>query len=432
MYKKKQKRLQRSLCIACFVIFGYGYSQDQDTSDTFENNSISEKDTNEEDQIRNVFFNDEVLEDTDPIPESTGTSTVKQLSSVEAADNEDIDKLKDKIRKLQLEQQRIEAILLAKEKGFVINSGAQHPSNSIDISSEPPINSKTVEAPKKVVNLVSQEEAERALLEKQKNLANKVSIENSNYTQNKNDFSRTTSYAEQKDTTTVIQNKTVPTKIVAAQEDDVKVLDPNTYLLEEIIDSSNIGNIKIRRVFIETIGEEEADRELKNKTKLANSILNLELNSVSDAQKVLADFNGDRNAFFAHICTVNPANESTTICFEHSKYLPLVVSNTIGGQITSLKLKGSDRDFLLFTANISDGEFAKYFLFVLRNNEWKPVMNSFCIHKSNLSSAKTPIRVDPNHPDKLLRNYSVFQLDEANLHKSPWKLEEESVKKKAW
>ena len=441
MFKKNQKRLQRSLCISCFVIFGFGYSQDQGTIETFEKNSISGQDSKEEEQIRNVFFNDEVLEDINPLPEPTTTSSVKPLGSIESSDVEDIYKtrqqLKEKIQQLQLEQQRIETILLAKEKGFALNSDTQHPPNSIDISSELPINPKAIDSqkevdPYKVVKLVSQEEAERALLVKKKNLANTISFENSNDTQNKNDLSRTPSYAKKIDSSAVSQNNTPLSKIVTAQEGEAKALNPNTYLLKETIDSSNNGALKIRRVFVEPIGQQEADLALKNKTKIPDSILNLELASVSFAQKVRADFNGDRNEFFAHICTVNPTDESTTICFEHSKYPPLVVSNAIGGHITSLKLKGSDRDYLLFTANTNDEQFAKYFLFVLRNNEWKPVMNSFCIHKSNLSSALTPIRVDPNRPDKLLRYYSVFDLDEANLHKSPWKLEQESVKKTAW
>ena len=125
-----------------------------------------------------------MLEDINPLPEPTTTSSVKPLGSIESSDVEDIYKtrqqLKEKIQQLQLEQQRIETILLAKENGLVINPGSQHPSNSIDISSEPPIHPKTVDAQKevdpKVVELISQEEAERALLVKKKNLANTISF----------------------------------------------------------------------------------------------------------------------------------------------------------------------------------------------------------------------------------------------------------------
>ncbi len=338
MFKKKQKRLQRSLCIICFVVFGYGYSQDHGAIDTSENKSISEKDSKEKEQIRNVFFNNEVLEDNSSLPESIRAFLGKSFCSIESVDIEEVCKrlqiLEENIRQLQLQQQRIEAILLAKEKGFAINSESQHPSNSIDISSDLPVNSRTVNP----------------------------------------------------------QNEVDPYKVVV----------------------------------VELISQEDAERALKNKSKLPNSNPNLELTSVSGAQKVCADFNGDQNTFTAYICTVNPTDETTTICFENSNYLPLVVSNTTGGNITSLKLECSDRDYLLFTA--IDKEFATYFLFVLRNNQWKPVIDSFCIHKSNLTSDITPIRVDPNHPDQLLHYYSVFDLDQANLHKDPWKLVEESVK----
>jgi hypothetical protein len=267
------------------------------------------------------------------------------LGAIESADIEDLyerlQHLEENIQQLQLQRQRIKAILLTKEMGFAMNSESQQPSNSIDISSELPINSMIVDARNKVdpykvvvVELISQEEAERAI--------------------------------------------------------------------------------------------EDAKHASKNKSNLPNSIPSLELASASKTQKVCADFNGDQNAFFAHICSVNPTDESTTICFENSIYPPLVLSNTTGGKITSLKLECSDRDYLLFTAY--DEEFATYFLFVHRNNEWKPVIDSFCIHKSNLSSVITPIRVDPNHPDQLLHYYSVFDLDEVNSDKNPWKLVEESVK----
>ena len=344
MFNKKQKRLQRSLYIICFLIFGFGYSQDPSIIDTSENKSISEKDSKEKEQILNIFFNNESLEDNNSIPESISTFSGKSLGLIESVDIDDIYKrlehLKENIRILQLEQLRIEAIILAKERGFASNFGPQHPSNSIDISSELPINSKTVDPqlgvdPYKVVvvELISQEDAERAI--------------------------------------------------------------------------------------------KEAEHASKNKSNLPNSIPSLELASISRTQKVCADFNGDQNAFFAYICSVNPTDESTTICFENSISPPLVLSNTTGGNITSLKLEYSDRDYLLFTSN--ENEFATYFLFALRNNEWKPVIDSFCIHKSNLSSVITTIRVDPNHPDHLLHYYSVFDLDEVNSGKNPWKLVEESV-----
>lgn len=334
------------MCIICFVIYGYGYNQNLDTIDTSESKSILEKDSKEEEQIRDVFFNNEVFEDNKALFESSSSSRVTEI---EAADIEDIYKrlreLKENVQQLQLEQKNIKAMLFLQEKAFAINSLPQYSSNPIDISSEFPINSEFVEA-----------------------------LEGT------------------------ARNKVVVTKMVS-QEDAERAL-------------------------------EEAKQAMKNKLKLSDSNLNLEYESVSDAKKVRADFNGDGNSFFAHICTVNQSDMSTTICFENSNYAPLVIPNTIGGNLTSLSLKGSNRDYLLYTEY--DNELYEYYLFVLRNNTWNQVIDSFCIHESNLSSVIAPIRVDPNHSDQLLHYYSVFDLDAANVDKHPWKLEEESVKKIAW
>ncbi|RMA64373.1 hypothetical protein [Ulvibacter antarcticus] len=441
MIVEKLKNLHRYLFVIFFVIFGDGFSQDDGISEPLDHETISEKDKLEEEQIRNVFFENVLIDGRNSSSEVKNKSSVEPSRSIESFDMVDIDKrlqlLKDNIRELQLEQQRIESLLKARDKKVVIIPEQTQPAKVLDTFSNLPIIAHAVvvqkeESPYIIVEKISQEEAEKALLAKQNNLDNNEMTTTGPNALNTNDLSRTTSYSKQIETYN-ISPIIAPTQITVSSKSDAdNALNSNTYLLKETIDTSTAGALQIRRVYVEMIGEEQADQALKSRINVSGSTKNLELASVSEVQKVRADFNGDRNSFYAHISAVNRANESTTICFENSKCKPLVVSNTIGGRIRSLKFKGSDRDYLLFTANINDDDFSKYFLFVLRNNEWKQVMNSFAIHKSNLSSTIAPIRIDPNDPDQLLHYYSVFDFEDAITAKNPWKLKEESVKKRAW
>ena len=147
---------------------------------------------------------------------------------------------------------------------------------------------------------------------------------------------------------------------------------------------------------------------------------------------ISGNYKGDSMEITAQIKTVNILEESTTISFNDLVCNEIIVPNTLGGKRSSISLEGSDRDFLLFAANISDTEFVKYYLFVLRNNEWKLVINSFAIHKTNLRSNKQPIRVDPKSPNHLIRSYSVFYFYEYEKQRNPWKLKEEPILKNAW
>lgn len=147
---------------------------------------------------------------------------------------------------------------------------------------------------------------------------------------------------------------------------------------------------------------------------------------------VFGDFNGDGTPFFAHVSNINKAREITYLGFQNRRYPILAIQKTVGGTVSPLKLAGNDRDLLLFTANISDPNFNKYYLYVLRNNNWKPVMNGFAIHKSNKTETLDVIRINPKKPNELLRYYSVFDIDPDSPEGYVWRLLEESVEKENW
>lgn len=418
MFSYNQKKYRRLVGLLCFFIFGYSFSQDQGPNDAIDEESISEKDAKEEKEIKDLFFNEE---------KEVTNNEVSDLQSEDALINARLQALKERILQLELEKKRIELVLLEKEAQLLQTSIQKKESEISKMPSTVLLTPKVIENEEsfyKTEKLIIPEEETQTLVRKQPNRV-----------ENENDLSRTLSYTKGVATFAVtpnnesFQNKKT---IVIPDEDTSNTMSPNTYLVKETIDTSSVGAFKIHRVFVEKIGEEEADQALKNKTKTAASFKGAVRSSVAATQKVKADFNGDSIKFYAHISSVDVASECTTIHFENENCTPLVVFNTMGGSLSSLSLPGSDRDFLLFSAAINKNEFTRYFLFVLRNNEWKPVVTSFAIHKSNQIETEALIRIDPNNHTKLLRYYSVFDLDESQESINPWKLREESVSKIAW
>tara|TARA_R110002049_G_scaffold1687_10_gene12828 strand:+ start:5142 stop:5759 length:618 start_codon:yes stop_codon:yes gene_type:complete len=138
-------------------------------------------------------------------------------------------------------------------------------------------------------------------------------------------------------------------------------------------------------------------------------------------------FNGDLKKFYAQISRVDTRHEKTYISFEGKRYPDLVIPKTLGGSLSAIVLEGFDRDLLLVTSKIKDPNFNKYHLYILRNKKWKPVVNGFAIHKSNLKQVDTPIKLDPNNLNNVLRYYSVFNLDKGSPTGYSWLLQTESI-----
>jgi len=142
---------------------------------------------------------------------------------------------------------------------------------------------------------------------------------------------------------------------------------------------------------------------------------------------VVADFNGDGTPFFGYIKRVDANIGNTIIAFENSKLPDLTVPKTYGGVVSSLRLDGFNRDLLLLEAKLKDPVFTKYYLYVLKNNRWKPVMNGFAIHQDNQKDVAVPIWNDTLNPSNLMRHYSVFDLDKSSELGYTWRLLQESV-----
>lgn len=142
---------------------------------------------------------------------------------------------------------------------------------------------------------------------------------------------------------------------------------------------------------------------------------------------IQGNYNGDQKPFYAFVSQVDLQNEITYISFENDAFQQIKIPKSYGGTLSSFILEGFDRDLLLLTAKLKDPNFNKYFLYVLRNGQWKSVMNGFAIHLTNMKNIQEPIRINPNTPNELVRNYSVFSLDASDPLGYTWLLLEESV-----
>ena len=142
---------------------------------------------------------------------------------------------------------------------------------------------------------------------------------------------------------------------------------------------------------------------------------------------VFGNYNGDSIPFYARVRHVDNRGQITYIAFENDSLPQILVPKTIGGAISKVFLNGFDRDLLLITAKLKDPNFKKYFLYVLRDKKWNPVMNGFAIHIANLEEVDSPFKINPENPDELLRYYSVFDLDKESDFGYTWSLLEESI-----
>lgn len=142
---------------------------------------------------------------------------------------------------------------------------------------------------------------------------------------------------------------------------------------------------------------------------------------------VEANFLSEREPFFAVVEKADKRNGRTTIAFENAAAPKIVIPDTYGATLSTLRFDTFDRDLLLVKAKLKDPVFTKHYVYILRNNQWNLVVNGFSIHKDNNPESLKPIVVDPENTNNMKRYYSVFDLDETSSKGYTWRLLTESV-----
>jgi len=143
---------------------------------------------------------------------------------------------------------------------------------------------------------------------------------------------------------------------------------------------------------------------------------------------VSANFLNDHVPFYAKVKSVDKQRGKTTINFEKITVPEIVIpEETFGASLSSLRFTEFDRDLLLVNAKLKDPGFNKYFVYILKNNQWKQVVSAFAIHKDNQPDTLQPIKVNPLNELELTRYYSVFNLDQASSSGYTWRLLTETI-----
>ena len=147
---------------------------------------------------------------------------------------------------------------------------------------------------------------------------------------------------------------------------------------------------------------------------------------------VTANYRKNAKAFYGYVKDVYMPGALTTIAFEDNAAPELLLENSLGAEISYLRFPQFESDLLLVNTVIKDPNFNKYYLYVLRDNQWKQVVNGWAIHKDNRPDTLQPITIDEDDPGKMFRYYSVFDLDKDSELGYTWRLLNESISIENW
>lgn len=142
---------------------------------------------------------------------------------------------------------------------------------------------------------------------------------------------------------------------------------------------------------------------------------------------MIADFLGNQDSLYAYVKEIDFPNQTTYIGFEDDRMPNISIPESIGAKLQVLKLNNFSQEVLLINATPVDTNFNEYYLFVWNDSLWTEPVNRFDIHKSNMSDTLTVLTDDPRDSTKILRYYSVFDMDSKSEKKYSWKLMRESV-----
>jgi len=140
-----------------------------------------------------------------------------------------------------------------------------------------------------------------------------------------------------------------------------------------------------------------------------------------------ANFIEHQDSFYAFVKNIDASNNTTLVSFENEQLPEITIPESLGAQLSILKLKNFPNDVLLVNAMAIDTNFNEYYLYVWKDSEWKQPVNHFYIHKSNITDTLIPIKNNLKDSMQLDRYYSVFNMERVSEKKYSWSLVQESV-----
>jgi hypothetical protein len=143
---------------------------------------------------------------------------------------------------------------------------------------------------------------------------------------------------------------------------------------------------------------------------------------------VLANFVKDAVPFYASVANDKGQEKGTTTIHFDDNFVPAItIPEAHGAKLSSVRFPGFESDLLLAETIYKDPIFRKYYLYVCKDKQWKPVVDGFILHVDNVQEGFVPLEVDPNNSNQMVRKYSVFDLDTQGATTFRWILNEETT-----
>jgi len=166
------------------------------------------------------------------------------------------------------------------------------------------------------------------------------------------------------------------------------------------------------------------EKDISKEETETNSIITMS-NIPEDA--ISGNFSLNAAPFYAAVEVVDSEKETTTISFEDETIEKITIPEAIGASLSSVRFDQFDQDVLVVNTTYKDPIFRKYYLYILKDSQWKLVVDGFIIHVENMSGDGVPIKPHPSQSNKMIRSYSVFDMDQESDTKYMWILHEEET-----
>ena len=138
-------------------------------------------------------------------------------------------------------------------------------------------------------------------------------------------------------------------------------------------------------------------------------------------------FSANDAPFYAAVDEVDDENQTTRISFQNDGLSAIKIPESKGATLQSVRFEGFEQDVLLVNSVYKDPIFRKFYLYTLKGDTWHPVVDGFILHVDNIADEMVPIDVDQANPNKMVRSYSVFDMDPESDTKYTWILHQEAV-----
>ncbi len=159
----------------------------------------------------------------------------------------------------------------------------------------------------------------------------------------------------------------------------------------------------------------------ENETNTSISMTNIPEDAVRGSFELLTP------PFYAAVEVVDNENQTTTIYFENEAISKITIPEAVGASLSSVRFDQFEQDVLVVNTIYTDPIFRKYYLYILKDKKWMPVVDGFILHVENISEDNLPIKIHPTRSNQMIRSYSVFDMDPESDTKYSWILHEETT-----